>query len=327
MTIERNPRRAAGFTLVELLVVIAIIGVLIGLLLPAVQQARESARRTQCSNNLKQMGLAAHNFESTYGHLVWGARDGLLTDSSTACCNSLTLDGWVWSYHLLPFLEQTNLFDLGDKDNPTGTQDIVAQNFFEGYFCPTRRAPTPYGSGLTYRVDYAANAGERVQGSIRNSSNLGQHGVIRHRSNTKGELTIERIRDGSSNTIMFAEKALHPDAHGTEGGDNERWNNAGWDEDNVRFGSHVDSSDNVTPLPPIADRDAPDPNNSWKFGRTGLDYGGTYSQWHPYFGSSHSGGINAVLADGSVRFIAFTVDGTTFQNACLADDKQTFSWD
>ncbi|MCC9607074.1 DUF1559 domain-containing protein [Blastopirellula sp. JC732] len=326
MISKRNPRRASGFTLVELLVVIAIIGVLIGLLLPAVQQARESARRTQCSNNLKQLGLAAHNFQATYGRLVWGARDGQLTDSTTACCNALTVEGWNWSFHLLPFIEQQNLYELGDYNNPTGTQDIVAQNFVAGFFCPTRRAPEAYGSGLTYRCDYAANAGERSQGSIRNSSNLGEHGVMRHRNNTKGELTVERIRDGSSNTIMFAEKALHPDAHGIEGGDNERWNNAGWDEDNVRFGSHVDSSKNVTALPPISDRDAPNPNNSWQFGKAGLDLG-LYGEWHPYFGSSHSAGLNAVLADGSVRFIAYTIDGTTFQNACLSDDKQTISWD
>nr|WP_246120068.1 DUF1559 domain-containing protein [Blastopirellula retiformator] len=306
---------------------IAIIGVLISLLLPAVQQARESARRTHCSNNLKQLGLAAHNFESTYGHLVWGARDGLLTDLTTECCTALTVEGWTWSFHFLPFIEQQHLYDLADYDDPAGTQDIVAQNFVEGFFCPTRRAPTPYGSGSAYRCDYAGNAGERTQGNVRNSSNLGEHGVIRHRNNTKGELTIERIRDGSSNTIMFAEKALHPEAYGTEGGDNERWNNSGWDEDNIRFGSHVDSSDNVTPLPPIADRDAPNPNDSWNFGKASLGYNGTYGEWQPYFGSSHSAGINAVLADGSVRFIPFTIDGTAFQNACLADDKQTFSWD
>lgn len=318
-------RRKPGFTLVELLVVIAIIGVMVGLLLPAVQAARESARRMQCSNNLKQLGLAAHNFHDTYGRIVNGGRDGYLTDAVTACCNSLSLEGWNWTFHLLPYLEQQNVYDMGDIDDPVGTQDIVSQQGIPGYYCPTRRSPTGYGGGKAHRSDYAGNAGSRREAGMRAAGTLGERGVIRNHGIEKAELTIERIRDGSSNTIMFAEKALHERSHGTEGGDNERWNNSGWDEDNVRFGSFLRTDGTVVGLPPIPDNLAPNNDTgSWKFGDDKLSFGGYFTQWHPYFGSSHSGGMNACLADGSVRFIPFTVDQRVFHCLSLADDGEAF---
>ena len=135
MSAKRNRR---GFTLIELLVVIAIIAVLIALLLPAVQQAREAARRSQCQNNLRQIGLAFHNFQDTYGKLPTGARDGKKTDPLDSCCNSLEVPGWSWMYHITPFLEQKNIFDLG-KDDPavpsvqTASSVLVAQQLVPGY--------------------------------------------------------------------------------------------------------------------------------------------------------------------------------------------------
>ena len=98
-------KRRGGFTLIELLVVIAIIAVLIALLLPAVQQAREAARRTQCKNNLKQIGLALHNYESTFGRLPPGTFGGMGT------CND---DGLAWSFSILPYLDQAPLYNQID---------------------------------------------------------------------------------------------------------------------------------------------------------------------------------------------------------------------
>lgn len=316
-----RPSRRRGFTLVELLVVIAIIGVLVALLLPAVQQAREAARRMQCSNNLKQIGLAFHNFHDTYGHLPGGGRDGVGLPLDHTKTSSAAVAGWNWTYHILPFIEQQNVFDMGDDNDYSNSNTIVGQQGINAYYCPTRRTPTGYASGLLHRADYAGNAGERdvaSVGNLRQGGNVGRRGVVRQTDSSGWKVTIERIRDGSSNTIMVAEKALHDSSHGDEGGDNERWHNSGWDEDAVRYGAHVNGQGIV----PIPDNDAPDRENSYAFGRPELTINGQFTtKWHPYFGSAHTGGMNACLADGSVRFIPYTVDGEAFRRASLADDK------
>jgi prepilin-type N-terminal cleavage/methylation domain-containing protein/prepilin-type processing-associated H-X9-DG protein len=324
---SRNGRR--GFTLVELLVVIAIIGVLIALLLPAIQAARESARRSQCSNNLKQIGLAMHNFQDVYGRLPNGARDGdhRVPDALTACCNSRTRYGWSWLYHILPFIEQRTVYDLStDADDPTtlgsgqnSKEDIVAQKAIVTYYCPSRRIPEPYGSGKFYRADYAGTAGVRGPDGVRDTSSGGLRGPIIQTDLKRTR--IELIQDGSSNTILVAEKALNPKAAGSEGGDNERWNNAGWDEDIIRFGAGRLSNGTEYGIPPIPDSSATyNPGTGWT---TIKDLGGrTWGQWHPFFGSSHPGGMNACMVDGGVRFVSFTVNAETFRRLSLTDDGQ-----
>ncbi len=328
---------ARGFTLVELLVVIAIIGVLIALLLPAVQAARESARRSQCSNNLKQIALAMHNFQDTYQKLPNGARDGdhRIPDSLDACCNSRTRYGWSWLYHVLPFLEQKPVSDLAtDGDDPPLTnpssgqnskENVVAQAMIPTYYCPSRRIPEPIGSGRFYRSDYAGNAGEREVGpTIRNSrSNGGMRGVIIQTD--RGKTRTELIGDGSSNTIMVSEKALNPKSAGNDGGDNERWNNAGWDEDVIRFGAGLRTINGApTPygIPPIPDSSATQYiNGAWTTVKDPSGY--SWGQWHPFFGSSHPGGVNAAMADGSVRLISFTIQQEIMRRLSLSDDGES----
>ncbi|MDZ7620345.1 MAG: DUF1559 domain-containing protein [Patescibacteria group bacterium] len=319
-------RTLHGFTLVELLVVIAIIGILISLLLPAVQAAREAARRMQCANHLKQIGLAMHNFQDTHGRLPTGARDGdhRVPHDLTACCNSMTRHGWTWMYWILPYIEQGTVFDLASDSHDStklgggqnAKEDEVAHRGIMTFYCPTRRTPLAYSTG--YRADYAGNAGERGPDKIRDASSRGDKGVIMITDGSKVQ-QIERIRDGSSNTIMVGEKALHAEEHGADGGDNERWSNSGWDEDHVRFGGGLSSSGVSYGIPPISDKDAPHRvNGKWT---TIVDLGGqSWGQWHPFFGSSHPGGANFCMADGAVRTISYSIDAEVFRRTSLAND-------
>ncbi|WP_246146159.1 DUF1559 domain-containing protein [Rubripirellula lacrimiformis] len=340
---RRREDHGSGFTLVELLVVIAIIGVLVGLLLPAVQAARESARRMQCSNQLRQMVLAAANFESAFKKLPEGPMDGdpeAVTTSGTpntsgfpadACCRAATRRGWSPQYKILPFMEGSNVYELGHDGPPTwpavtnaSNEDEVAQSLVVGFYCPTRRSPTGYGSGKFGRTDYAGCAGffhgrPDTEVDFIPDAPLGAPAQgTRSRSNcslvyqSKGAIVwpgegdarrYSDIEDGTTHSILFAEKALNLSQHGRDGGDNERWNNPGWDPCVVRW--H---------FPPKSDFNtyAPDPSSN----RT---------NWNRYFGGPHTGGLNVGFCDGSVRFFNFQVDAALWKNLCVIDDGQVIS--
>jgi prepilin-type N-terminal cleavage/methylation domain-containing protein len=341
-----------AFTLVELLVVIAIIGILVGLLLPAVQAAREAARRMQCGNNMKQIGLAFLNHESAFKHLPKGPYDGDPSlpgmvynepvgsyESGTTCCNAAHPNGWSHWFKILPYIEANNVYLLADFGLPPihgssrppnyNGEDSVARSLIPSYFCPSRRAPTGYGSGLIGRCDYAGNAGfyqgevhenwgdipaaplgmspRRNERTPENFGNFpGRQGIIVW-SGQGAKRRLADITDGTSSSIMAAEKCLPPSRHGADGGDNERWNNAGWDECVIRY--H---------FPPKSDFD----KNIKITGSPSAPTGGS-NVWRRYFGSSHFSGLNAVYADGSVRFSPFTVDPLAWMRLCVIDDGET----
>ena len=201
---SKQPRRYA-FTLVELLVVIAIIGVLVALLLPAVQAAREAARRMQCGNNLRQIGLALHNHESSLGRLPSGY-DYLVTPGYP----SIGQHFYRWSAHamLSPYLEQSNIYNKLKLDIPlhmTGTPTHpdnapLVKLTVPTFLCPSdvRRNVNPdWGA-----VNYVMNYGSGLPGGL----DLDADGVFYINSKTR----LADVTDGLSNTAAFSEQTLGP---------------------------------------------------------------------------------------------------------------------
>jgi prepilin-type N-terminal cleavage/methylation domain-containing protein len=138
---QPSSRRRTGFTLIELLVVIAIIAVLIGLLLPAVQKVREAAARSSCQNNLKQIALGAHNYESTYGHLPVNTQE--YPPNTWTWDAQRNARSWSWLARTLPFLEQDNLYRQGNVPNATFNQALaVIATPVKTFFCPKAGART-----------------------------------------------------------------------------------------------------------------------------------------------------------------------------------------
>lgn len=208
----------SAFTLVELLVVIAIIGILIGMLLPAVQQVREAARRTACGNNVRQVALAVHNYESSLRKLPAGSLfPRVLSDGITPVSPSENLNGWSLQAQILPYLEQGNLsstidFNIGYKDHPqveiNGELAQISRFRIPTYLCPSELNDQRRGEGTdeeNYPLSYGWNAGVWLiydPGSPR--SNDGGF-VTNHKQG------LQAIRDGMSNTLAFAEvKAYNP---------------------------------------------------------------------------------------------------------------------
>jgi prepilin-type N-terminal cleavage/methylation domain-containing protein/prepilin-type processing-associated H-X9-DG protein len=325
LKLHSSPRNA--FTLIELLVVIAIIAILIGLLIPAVQKVREAAARTQCENNLKQIGLAFHSFNDANQFLPNGGRDGRPAGQPNQnCCNwddqnaatenaAGTIDdrtGFNWRYQILPYIEQGNLFNTVSRSTVYATPVPIL-------YCPARRAPAKYGSSA--KSDYNGNAGTMFTNGTPTSgaadSGSGTVDGVVVRGNVP-PITLVSITDGTSNTVMVCEKWLHPRQWGNDGGDNEAWVNAGWDEDVVRIGggtfTYTNPVTNTTvtiPRTPQPDYLAPNPSSG--------------AVWNQQFGSSHTNGVNTLMCDGSVRLVPFEVNATVWSAACSRNGGETLA--
>lgn len=199
-------RTRRAFTLIELLVVIAIIAILIGLLLPAVQKVREAANRMKCSNNLKQIGLALHNYEGTFGEFPTGGvyPVGVVSNDS-------------YSIHarILPYIEHSNLYSLIDLNAVPATQLNVIRQRIAIYMCPSETKDRARDQGgtpqkITYPLNYTANLGTWFVFDPR--TGFGGDGAFTVNAGTRtGDYT-----DGMSNTVGFAEvKAYQPYARNT----------------------------------------------------------------------------------------------------------------
>lgn len=198
--------RIRGFTLIELLVVIAIIAILIALLLPAVQQAREAARRSQCKNNFKQFGLAMHNYSETYRMLpcLKGGAGGDVTGAGlvdTGTGNRSWMSGIVF---LLPFLDQANLWnEISSLPSQGGRPNSAAtfpQPHLDIMLCPSSPVPPRAEGGLAPR-SYCLSVGDTINDNISSKNPRGPFGWL---SDTR----MRDFVDGTSNTILMAEREL-----------------------------------------------------------------------------------------------------------------------
>ena len=296
-------RRA--FTLVELLVVIAIIGVLVALLLPAVQAARESARRMHCQNNLKQVGLACHNFHDAHKVFPLGTIDRIGGDSGG--------DRRHWLFFVLPFTEESAIYDrymawleAGGTSPWWNAPDRL--RVITLYCCPSdANSPKTLtnedigpGSSQGFHSNYvgcAASTSFNPNGSFGDTLD----GVFRYKHST----TIARIRDGTSHTLLTSEILVAPDA--TMGGYSTGHDVRG------RFWNPANQGSNFfsTQWPP--NTSVSDALNYCQNSVPAAPCISTTTNIVLYARSSHAGGVNAGLADGSVRFIADEVDATLYR--------------
>lgn len=214
MTIQRQSsqtgRKISGFTLVELLVVIAIIGILVALLLPAVQAAREAARRTQCFNNLKQIGIAMLTSHDATGQFPTSGKD------YPRCCSSTIREHYSWAYHILPAMEHQNLYDLEDEVLLYATPVPV-------YSCPSKRR-------ISKRVgiamgDYAGSTGVAF-------NRTDQVAIFKYPD--LGPTRMVHVEDGLSHTMLIGEKQADLTQVSPGYDDNEPYANPGWDNDVLR---------------------------------------------------------------------------------------------
>jgi prepilin-type N-terminal cleavage/methylation domain-containing protein/prepilin-type processing-associated H-X9-DG protein len=286
--------RRAGFTLIELLVVIAIIGVLVALLVPAVQKVRESANRAQCQNNLKQLALAFHSHHGALGYFPTGGWDW---SSTPTYYNGVPLVGAQqeagWGFQILPYIEGDNVWKGGGATTDDGRIRVARGTPNPLFFCPTRRAPQ-----TVVFQDPGFYNGQPVTDALCDygASNWEQSGVVKQYLPNR----MANIRDGTSNTLLLGEKRLNLAFLGQRQNDDDTGYAAGWDNDIIRR----------TSIRPKEDF----------FGPAGVDGG-------LRFGSSHPGRFNVALADGSVRSISYSIDKLTFRFLGNMADGQTFSLD
>jgi prepilin-type N-terminal cleavage/methylation domain-containing protein/prepilin-type processing-associated H-X9-DG protein len=270
-------RLRPAFTLIELLVVIAIIGVLIALLLPAVQKAREAASRASCKNNLKQIGLAFHNHHDTYGFFPSGGWDWSDPPSYNGGQPAIAPEQRAgWGFQILPFLEGDNAWKGGSGATDQERILIAIGALNKVFFCPSRRGPQTVtfsdpnylgGTTATHALcDYAA-------------SNLEGTGVVQNIIPVR----IAEITDGTSNTLMVGEKRLNLSLLGQRQDADDIGYTSGWSGDTIR-----------------SVKESPQ-----------QDYVGIDSE-EVLFGSSHPGRFNAVFADGSVHTIPYGLDPDIF---------------
>jgi len=326
MRIQYFRRRfPSGFTLIELLVVIAIIAILVALLLPAVQQAREAARRSSCKNNLKQIGLALHNYHDTFfvfppSFIDNGGFNSGLTYDGSASPTTIREDrnGLAWSTLILPYVEEPALYDaIGgatdnfahhwqDANNDGNPNDPIpeANQIVSVYNCPTEagtgRNPEKGNFGTN---NYLANAGTRAA--------IDRAGAMFCMNSS---VKMASVKDGTSNTIMCLERTNNdvttPNSCGTQTcnyqggiwiGPRDIGGAAGWHPGLRPFDVESYGGGNAT----------------YAIGTSNQPWGDDWGTW-----GCHQGGLQMVLADGAVRFLSENIALETYRRLRHRNDKQ-----
>ena len=300
---RKNVSSRIAFTVIELLVVIAITGVLIGILLPAVQSAREASRRVVCQNHLKQIGLGFQMHHTTVGWLPTGGWGWSWTGDGDRGFDERQPGGWT--YNLLPFIEQSDLHDIDRGFQGSSKMSAAADRLealVEVFSCPSRRSGertlTPYQMNnadfrpMVAKSDYAVNCGDQPRNEIDGGPAPGsitppptptlETGI----SYRCSRISFKDILDGTSHTLCAGEKYLSVDRWGTgqDAADNENLF-TGYNNDLFR-------STHEVYYPPSVDR-----NQVVKF---------TY-------GSAHQAGFHAVLCDGSVQTYNFEIEKEVYR--------------
>jgi prepilin-type N-terminal cleavage/methylation domain-containing protein/prepilin-type processing-associated H-X9-DG protein len=326
VTIRRiSCARPCGFTLVELLVVIAIVGILVALMLPAIQAAREASRRIHCQNNLRQIGVAVINFHDSLRHLPSSGNNGTISRAGgkPTSAKGLPFQQAGTLFQILPYLEERSVYEAADV--------AIQGSVVAAYYCPSRRAPVArpgVDENLLGLNDYAlpwwkdSSAGPGFGGNSAGCWNFwgdktgdsNNHPFYRNTVFVRGGKAdvafppgrLSQLTDGTTNVLMVAEKFMDPSRYAPVKLDEEpaqaAWGVSlaftdmgyyhGWNWSTMRCSMYGPIPDQ--PLANIA---------YWQM-----------------FGSAHSDGINAVFADGSVRSLSYTISNPIFQLLCRKDD-------
>ncbi len=303
--------KRSAFTLVELLVVISIIGILLSILLPAVQRVRLAAHRTSCSNNLRQIGLALHNYESAFGHLPPAHLQSALQavpDYGQPRTRATREFYFSWLTRILPFIEKNNLYNVVDFDEDPFPHPYVESigNFPNSVPIETYRCPSDYRGNPG--VSWITPSGQEFEAkytdylAVNGTTQFKYDGLIYINSQTR----FAEVTDGLSNTLAVGERPPSYDLwYGWwfAGAGTYPWFGAA----DIVLGTEEHIALNF-------ESDPSRPQSNYQRGSASFvddGYGWDAHAWH--FWSFHDGGSNFLLGDASVHFVSYNIDLTTFK--------------